>query len=79
MYKFRLFAIIFLNVDNSVNIETRLFKFCILIVDIIMEGTVSQIFVLCPSSYHMLFRIFFFYKIYKIFWDFCHKKEPRHR
>ena len=50
MYKFQFFAIIFLNVDNSVNIETRLFKFCVLILDIIMEGTVSQIFILGPSS-----------------------------
>ena len=40
--------------DNSVNIETRLLKFCVLIVDIIMEGTVSQIFILGPSFYFIL-------------------------
>ena len=55
-YRFRFFAIIFLNVDNSVNIETRLFKFCVLNIDTIMEGTVSQIFILGPSFYFMLFR-----------------------
>ena len=42
--------------DNSVNIETRLFKLCVLILDIIMEGTMSQIFILGPSSFIMLFR-----------------------
>ena len=41
----------FFNVDNS--IETRLSKFCVLILDIIMEGTVSQILRLGPSSYFM--------------------------
>ena len=60
MYRFQYFAIIFLNVDNSVNIETRHFKFCMLIPDIIMEGTVSQIFfILGPISYFMLFRKLF--------------------
>ena len=48
-----------LNVNNSVNIKTRLFKFCVLILDIIMEGTVSQNFYLGPSSYFMLFRKLF--------------------
>ena len=56
--KFRFFAKIFLNVDNSVNIKTRLLKCGVLILDIIMEGTVSQISPLGPSSYYfMLFRI----------------------
>ena len=50
---------IFLNVDNSVNIRNRLFIFCVLILGIIMEGTVSQNFHLCPSSYFMLFRKLF--------------------
>ena len=54
MYKFRFFCNnIF---DNSVNIEARLFKLCVLILDVIMEGNVSQIFILGPSSYFMLFR-----------------------
>ena len=56
MYKFRFFAIIFLNVNNSVNIETRLFKFYVLNLDTIMEGSVSQIFILGASFYFMLFR-----------------------
>ena len=56
---FDFFSIIFLIVDNSVNIETRPFKFCVLILDVIMEGTVSQIFLLGPSSYFMLFRKLF--------------------
>ena len=56
MYKFRIFAIIFLNVNNLVNIETRLFKFVVLILDIIIEGTVSQIFILSPSSFFILLR-----------------------
>ena len=49
---------IFMNEDNSVNIETRLVKFCVLILDIIMERTMShsQIYILGPSSYFMLFR-----------------------
>ena len=59
MQEFWFFAIIFLNVDNSVNIKTRLFKLCVLILDIIMEGTVSQIFYFGPSSYFMLFRKLF--------------------
>ena len=42
--KIPFFAIISLNVDNSVNDDSRLFKFGVLILDIIMEGTVSQIF-----------------------------------
>ena len=47
---------IFLNLNNSVNIKTRLFTFCVLNLDPIMEGTVSQIFILGPSFYFMLFR-----------------------
>ena len=46
-----IFAIIFLNVDNSINIGTKHFKCCMLILDIIMEETMSQIFILCPSSH----------------------------
>ena len=45
--------------DNSVNIETRFLKLCVLIVDIIIEGTVSQIFILGPSFYFMLSRKLF--------------------
>ena len=66
MYKIRFFAIKFLNVDNSVNIETRLLKYCVLIFDIIMEETVSPIFVLGPSSYFMLLRKSFLQNISNI-------------
>ena len=33
------FTVIFLKLDNSINIEHRLFKFCEVIFYIIMEGT----------------------------------------
>ena len=46
--------------DNSVNIETRL------IVDIIMEGTVSQIFILGPSFYFILSRKLFLQNLLNI-------------
>ena len=78
MHTFRFFAIIFLNVDNSVNIKTKLFKLCVLILDIIMEGKVFQVFLLGLSSYFMLFRKLFL-QIYKIFCDFCQKKKQRHK
>ena len=52
--------------DNSINIETRLLKLCVLIVDIIMEGTVSQIFILGPSFYEMLFRKLFLQNLLNI-------------
>ena len=50
---------IFLNLDNSVNIKAKLFKFSVLILDTITEGTVSHISLLGPSSYSMLFRKLF--------------------
>ena len=37
------------NFNNSVNIVYKLFKFGVLIPDIMMEGTVSQIFDVCLS------------------------------
>ena len=44
---------IFLNVDNSINNGYNLLNFSVVIVDIVMEGTVSQIFYLDPRSYFM--------------------------
>ena len=44
-----IFSIIFLNVDNSINIENRLLKFSVVIIDVLMEGNVSQIFYSGPS------------------------------
>ena len=52
--------------DNSVNIETRLLKFCVLIVDIIIEGTVSQIFILGPRFHFILSRKLFFKNVLNI-------------
>ena len=48
-----IFQFIFLNVDNSVNIIYKPFRFCVVIFDTIMEGTVSQIFYLGPHFYFM--------------------------
>ena len=49
-----LFSIyIFLNVDNSINNKYNLLNFSVVIVDIVMEGTVSQILYLGPTSYFM--------------------------
>ena len=44
--KLSFFPIIFLNVDSSFNISDRLLKFSVVIIDMLMEGTVSQIFYL---------------------------------
>ena len=52
--------------DNSVNIETRLLKLCVLIVDSIMEGTVSQIFILGPSFDFILSRKLFLQNLLNI-------------
>ena len=41
------------NVDSSFNIYERLLRFSLGIIDILMEGTVSQIFYLGPSSSFM--------------------------
>ena len=43
----------FLNVNISVNIKHSHFKFSVLILTIIREGTVSQVFYTCSSFYLM--------------------------
>ena len=48
-----LFYIIILNVDSSISIQHKLLKRCEAILDIIMEGIVSQIFYIGPSFYLM--------------------------
>ena len=53
MQQFSFFAVIFLNLDNSVDITYKLFKFGVMVFASIMEGTVSQIFYLGPSSFFM--------------------------
>ena len=51
--KLPFFSIIFLNVQSSFNIINRLFKFSLVIIDMLMEGTVSQIFYLGLCLYFM--------------------------
>ena len=41
------------NVDNFINFVHRLLKLCMAILDMVMEGTVSQIFYL-GSSFHFM-------------------------
>ena len=53
MQKLPLFSIIVFNVDNSSNIGNRLFKVSVMIIDMLMEGTVSQIFYLGLGLYFM--------------------------
>ena len=48
--KFSYFPLLFLNVDNLSNIENRLLKFSVLILDTIVQGTVSHFFYLGPDS-----------------------------
>ena len=43
----------FLNLDNSVDIISKLFKFGVAVLNIITQGTLSQIFDLGPSSFFM--------------------------
>ena len=45
------FTYIFLNLENSINIVHRLLKFSMGILDLVMEGKMSQIFYLGPSSH----------------------------
>ena len=53
VHKFLYFTDIFLNLHNLINIDHRLLKFAVVILGIIMEGTVSQIFRLGPRSNFM--------------------------
>ena len=47
--KLTFFPIIFLNMDTSSNIQDRLLKFYLVIIDMLMEGIVSLYFYLGPS------------------------------
>ena len=51
--KFLFFPFIFLNVDISFHIEDILPTFSVVVLDMIKEGTLSQIFYLGPSLYFM--------------------------
>ena len=53
MHKLVFLQYFFFNVDTSINIANTLFKFSEVILNIITEGTVSQIFYLGPRSYFM--------------------------
>ena len=55
--KFLIFTHIILNVDNSINTLHSKMKFSVIILDNIMEETMSQIYHIGPSSHFMIFRI----------------------
>ena len=48
--QFSYFPLLFLNVDNLFNIENRLLKCSVLIMDTIVQRAVSQLFYLGPGS-----------------------------
>ena len=47
--KLSFFLIILLNVDSSFNIQDRLLKFSVVIIDMLIEETMSQILYVGPS------------------------------
>ena len=51
--KILIFYVIFLNKDISITVADIILKFCILVLHILSEGSVSQIFHLGPSFYFM--------------------------
>ena len=66
MQKIVIFPIIFLNFYSLISIAHKLFKFRELILDIITEGTVSQIIYLGPSIYFIGFRKCFFFNLQNV-------------
>ena len=68
MQKIVIFPIIFLNFDNLISIAHKLFKFRELILDIITEGTVSQIFYLGSSFHFIGFRKCFLFNLQNVSW-----------
>ena len=50
------FSILFLNMDRSFNIQDRLLKFSVVIIDMLMEGTVSHFFNSGPGLYFVSFQ-----------------------
>ena len=55
------FNFYFLNVHISLNMHLPNVKFCISIVNIAIEGTVSQKFYISPSSFfHKILKTYFF-------------------
>ena len=53
MQKISFFILTFVNLHISVNIVYKPFKFGLVILDILSEGTISQIFNFGPSSIFM--------------------------
>ena len=51
--KILIFHVIFSNKDISIIVADIILKFCILVLYILLEGSVSQIFYLGPSFYLM--------------------------
>ena len=51
--KILIFYVIYFNKDISINVGDIILKFCILVLHILSEGSVSQILYLCPSFYFM--------------------------
>ena len=49
--KIYIFSHHLLNVHSSFNVQDRLLQFSLCFIDILMEGTMSQIFYLVPGSY----------------------------
>ena len=64
--KFLIFPFIFFNVDISFHIKDILPKFSVVVFDVIMEGTVSQICYLGPS-FGFMFIFIKFIKCFPIF------------
>ena len=56
IHKFRFVTLIFWDINNLVNIIQRLPKYLLLVLAMVIEGTVSQIFYLGPSSRFMCFQ-----------------------
>ena len=67
----------FFNVDISFNIKDRLLRFFVVVIGMIMEGNVSQIFYLGPSFFFLCDLENDVYKIYKMFPDFYNKIKTR--
>ena len=51
--KILIFHVIFLNNDISITVADIILKFCMLVLHILPEGSMSQIFYLGPSFYFM--------------------------
>ena len=69
------FCLLFLDDGSSVNIIERLPKSSVLILAMVIEGTVSEIFYLGPSSRFMCFRKIMFTFLFKYFLIFGIKKH----